>query len=52
MNLTTKQRVFIIKKLSTEIYNMNEADGILFLEEYTKQEADDYEKHTEQRRFL
>ena len=38
MKLTTKQKVFIIKSLSSEIYGMNKHDGTLFLKEYTKQE--------------
>ena len=38
MNLTKKQRIYIIKKLTTEVCeNMGKEDGILFLEEYTKQ---------------
>ena len=48
MELNKKQRVIIIKKLSDKICNMKEADGILFLKEYTKQEAKDREEYTQQ----
>ena len=36
MNLTTKQRIDIIKKLADTITNMEESNGFLFLEEYIK----------------
>ena len=42
MELNKKQRVFIIKKLSEEISNMKEADGIFFLKEYTEKEERDF----------
>ena len=36
MNLTTKQRIYIIKKLANAIDEMDQSDGFLFLEEYIK----------------
>ena len=34
MSFTTKQRIYVIKKLATEIFNMGATNGLFFLEEY------------------